>query len=561
MTYQVLARKWRPQTFSQMVGQEHVVRALTNAIDKDRLHHAYLFTGTRGVGKTTIARIIAKSLNCENGLTSSPCLACDTCLAIERGDFVDLIEIDAASRTKVEDTREMLDNVMYRPTVGRYKIYLIDEVHMLSGHSFNALLKTLEEPPSYVVFILATTDPHKIPATVLSRCLKFTLKHLLAEQIAAFLETVCAKETVGFEPFALHLLAEAASGSMRDALSLLDQAIAFSDENITASAVRRMLGVVGEEVIAKLLYLLYLNDGEALLLFSRELAHNGCDFQRLTDELIDALYQISVNQCVGQTESQCQRLIELAALFSKEDVQLYYQMAINGKAQIGLMPSLSKGFDMLMLRMLCFRPVESGDIRPPEETKAQKAPQAAPNAYVAPVKSAVQPVERTPQVATDKPLKKPKEVKAPDSAQSKPVTPSLRVDTSALSDEAWHEIVSSLKLSGMAKTVLGQCVLVEKQGATIKLGLKSSHETLLTKPIIERIEQALKEHFSEPVKLSFSNDEGGGETPAAIGEAKRRETFEGAKDELSRDAALNKIIETFDAKIDEASVKLLDDVT
>lgn len=369
MSYQVLARKWRPKTFREMAGQSHVLKALINALDHDRLHHAYLFTGTRGVGKTTIARILAKCLNCETGVSSEPCGQCSSCVAIAEGRFVDLIEVDAASRTKVEDTRELLDNVQYAPTQGRYKVYLIDEVHMLSSSSFNALLKTLEEPPPHVKFLLATTDPQKIPATILSRCLQFSLKNLSAERIVDYLKTILEQEMVAYDEPALWLLGRAADGSMRDALSLTDQAIAFGSGKLGEVDVGQMLGTIDHGAVYRIVEALAASDGAALLNIVAELAELGADFAAVATELLNVLHRLAIAQTVpdglDNSLGDRERLLELAATLSGEQVQFFYQMALTGRRDLGLAPELRAGLEMLLLRILAFCP--EGVAAPPQQ--------------------------------------------------------------------------------------------------------------------------------------------------------------------------------------------------
>ncbi|NRA41128.1 MAG: DNA polymerase III subunit gamma/tau [Pseudomonadales bacterium] len=360
MSYQVLARKWRPRFFREMVGQEHVLQALINALDHNRLHHAYLFTGTRGVGKTTIARILAKCLNCEVGVSSEPCGQCSACKEIAAGSFVDLIEVDAASRTKVEDTRELLDNVQYAPTKGRFKVYLIDEVHMLSTHSFNALLKTLEEPPEHVKFLLATTDPQKLPATILSRCLQFHLKNMSPERIVSHLQTILEHERLQFEPPALWLLARAANGSMRDALSLTDQAIAFGTGTVLEHDVTSMLGSIDLNAIYTLTQGLIDYNPQAILAEVARLSEHAPDFVQVLDELLMLLHRMSLAQldaaCVDNSQGDQEKVTALAAQLSAEELQLFYQMGIVGKRDISLAPDMRSGFEMTLLRMLTFRP-------------------------------------------------------------------------------------------------------------------------------------------------------------------------------------------------------------
>lgn len=399
MSYQVLARKWRPKTFREMVGQEHVLKALINALDHSRLHHAYLFTGTRGVGKTTIARILAKCLNCEVGVSSEPCGACSACLEIAEGRFIDLIEVDAASRTKVEDTRDLLENVQYAPTRGRFKVYLIDEVHMLSTHSFNALLKTLEEPPPHVKFLLATTDPQKLPATILSRCLQFNLKNMTPERIVRHLSHVLEQEMVGFEEAGLWLLGRSADGSMRDALSLTDQAIAFGSGKVLEADVRAMLGTIDQGVVYELLDALAAADGAALLAAVARVAEHATDFGGVLEELLAVLHRVAIAQAVpdalDNSRGDRARILELAAGLTAEDVQLFYQIGLNGRRDLPQAPDPRGGLEMTLLRMLAFRP--QGVPQPPRQAlrptgaaatgsgAAAAAPQPAPGAQAAPV--------------------------------------------------------------------------------------------------------------------------------------------------------------------------------
>ncbi|MCJ8269166.1 MAG: DNA polymerase III subunit gamma/tau, partial [Psychrosphaera sp.] len=361
MSYQVLARKWRPKSFPELVGQEHVKNTLINALEMGRLHHAYLFTGTRGVGKTTIARIFAKSLNCAQGITANPCGQCDVCLSIEKGQFVDLIEIDAASRTKVEDTREILDNVQYAPTQGRFKVYLIDEVHMLSRHSFNALLKTLEEPPPHVKFLLATTDPQKLPITILSRCLQFNLRALLRNEIIEHLKYILGEETISFDEESLRLLAKSADGSLRDALSLTDQAIAQSKGGLTAILVRQMLGTIDQQWSVKLLAHIVNQNPDKALDTVEEIAQFMPDYRNLIDQLLSLFHLAAMSQLVpsvAKIDENMQAFVtRLAQKLSPQDVQLYYQILLNGKKDIELAPDPRMGFEMVLLRVLAFQPL------------------------------------------------------------------------------------------------------------------------------------------------------------------------------------------------------------
>ncbi len=378
MSYQVLARKWRPQRFSEVVGQQHVLSALENGLREGRLHHAYLFSGTRGVGKTSIARLFAKGLNCETGITATPCGECANCKAIEEGRFIDLIEIDAASRTKVEDTRELLDNVQYKPTVGRFKVYLIDEVHMLSRHSFNALLKTLEEPPEYVKFLLATTDPQKLPITILSRCMQFHLRALDQTQIAHHLEFILKEEQIPYETAAIEKLAKAAEGSIRDSLSLTDQAIAVSNANITLSAVSQMLGLIDDHQPLELIMALANADGEKVMAVIQNVAEKGVDWNQLLNDVAEVLHQIAMLQLVKSAEQEGSAIHFLAKQMAPEDIQFFYQVILMGKKELPLAPEQRSGVEMTFLRALAFHPKRTEAINlnvAPQQTQNSVAPQ------------------------------------------------------------------------------------------------------------------------------------------------------------------------------------------
>ena len=416
MSYQVLARKWRPKTFREMVGQEHVLKALINALDHDRLHHAYLFTGTRGVGKTTIARILAKCLNCESGVSSEPCGVCGACLEIAEGRFIDLIEVDAASRTKVEDTRELLENVQYAPSRGRFKIYLIDEVHMLSTHSFNALLKTLEEPPPHVKFLLATTDPQKLPATILSRCLQFHLKNMTPERIVAHLSNVLTQEVIAFEEPALWQLGRAADGSMRDALSLTDQAVAFGSGKVLEADVRAMLGSIDQGIVYELLEALSATDGPQLMAVVARAAEQATDYAGVLEELLMLLHRVAVAQAVPEavdnSSGDRERIVALAAQLAAEDTQLFYQMGLLGRRDLPLAPDPRVGLEMTLLRMLAFRPqgmprpprerapAETSSLKKPEPARVESAPTREPVATVTQIHRAAAALAAQPAVET-----------------------------------------------------------------------------------------------------------------------------------------------------------------
>ena len=388
MSYQVLARKWRPRTFNEVVGQQHVLAALANGLCENRLHHAYLFSGTRGVGKTSIARLFAKGLNCVNGVTAEPCGECEHCKAIEEGNFIDLIEIDAASRTKVEDTRELLDNVQYKPVVGRYKVYLIDEVHMLSRHSFNALLKTLEEPPEYVKFLLATTDPHKLPVTILSRCMQFHLKALEPQQISAHLADILQQENIPFEDLALDKLASAAQGSIRDSLSLTDQAIAMSNGNVTLSVVKEMLGLLDESQAIDIIYALQQGNGEKLMQVVNAVADKAGDWDELLREVAENLHKIAMQQLLPQPNiDESNQIGFLAKHIAPEDVQFFYQVLVTGRKELALAPTPRMGAEMVLLRALAFHPKLVNHV-----IATESAQSAVENATKSSMQSATQPV-------------------------------------------------------------------------------------------------------------------------------------------------------------------------
>ena len=508
MTHQVLARKWRPHAFKDMVGQEHILRMLANALEQKRLHHAYLFTGTRGVGKTTIARILAKCLNCEIGVTSTPCDACPTCLSIDAGQFLDLFEIDAASRTKVEDTRELLDNVMYPPTQGRYKIYLIDEVHMLSNHSFNALLKTLEEPPEHVKFLLATTDPKRLPITVLSRCLQFHLKRIIPEQISRHLEHICQAEQLNFDANALTKLATAADGSMRDALSLLDQAIAYGHGSVNAADVQTMLGSMSQDDILPLLEALAAKDGKALFANIAQLAERAPDFQQVLEALISALHQIAIMQIVPESATN-NALAHFTSRFTPADVQLYYQVALLSRRDLSLSPSPQQGFEMAMLRMYAFTPDGKVQARAPE------------------------------------PLQQVKPQKQP------PATTEVQNNASPAD---WRSILPKLELTGMSYALASNCVLQKLTDNKIVLALSIKHETMLNPKMKERLAETLSRHFNRPMQLDIVITNTDIETPIKQLQHENAQQLSSAKQTLMEDPNIKQLLDMYDATLEVSLV-------
>lgn len=532
MSYQVLARKWRPRTFDKLAGQEHVSRALINALDNDRVHHAFLFTGTRGVGKTTIARIFAKSLNCEQGVSSQPCGVCSACTEIDEGRFVDLLEVDAASRTKVEDTRDLLDNVQYAPTRGRYKVYLIDEVHMLTNHSFNALLKTLEEPPPHVKFLLATTDPQKLPVTILSRCLQFNLRRLPAELILSYLESVLQEEGIEFETPALQQLARAADGSMRDALSVLDQAIAYGGGTVREADVRAMLGKLDQQPVTALLDALAEGDGQKVLAIVEQAMDLIPDYNEVLVELINVLHSLALLQQLPEAYhggmGDQPTLQALAQKLSAEDVQLYYQIALNGRRDLPLAPDPRSGLEMVLLRMLAFRPLPAADSG---GTPSAKKPEAD--------------------------AKRPQ----PDSAKSEPppVAAATPVEPAPQPARDWSTIVAGLSLGGAVKQLAAHSVLLSHESNRIKLALDQGGAPLYTREREAQLQQQLSDYFGQPVKLTIEvRQVEGAETPARREARERDERQSAAVAAIENDANVKNLIETFDARINTGSVEPID---
>ncbi len=561
MSNQVSARKWRPQNFSEVIGQSHVVQALSNALTQKRLHHAYLFTGTRGVGKTTIARILAKCLNCENGITASPCGVCSTCREISEGRFVDLLEIDAASRTRVEDTRDLLDNVQYMPTRGRYKVYLIDEVHMLSGHSFNALLKTLEEPPAHVIFILATTDPQRLPVTVLSRCLQFHLKKMPIEQISQQLSAILEHEKINFETQALKSLAKAADGSMRDALSLLDQAIAYSDQSLTATAICDMLGVVEQQHILQLIQNLVEANGINILSIIADLQQQGADFDNVLEELLSLLQQIAVIQVIPESTPDNEELAHIAANIDKETIQLYYQIGLTGRRDLPLAPDPRTGFEMLMLRMLAFRPstpLDHGQLTQSiqAQTPAAKIQQASSHSSAK---------TQTPSMAADTLAQQPAPTTAaqPEAPASKsaPKTETTAETTSKaapiINDKHglnWSELLLQLGLKGIALNIAQHCIIADYKDNKLSLLIEPNQMPMLTDNQTNRIADALSQHFDQPTRVDIQAGEKNSDCPANIAERARQAEQQQAETSINTDPNVQKILAQFDATIAPNSI-------
>ena len=527
MSYTVLALKWRPRRFEQLVGQPHVVQALANSLADNRLHHAYLFTGTRGVGKTTVARLLAKALNCETGIVAEPCGVCAACTAIDAGRFVDLIEVDAASRTRVDDTRELLDNVQYAPTRGRFKVYLIDEVHMLSNHSFNALLKTLEEPPPHVKFLLATTDPQKLPVTVLSRCLQFNLKRFTVAQIQAQLERICAAENIPSDVVGLKAIARAADGSMRDALSLLDQGVAFGAGKVEGQLILAMLGSIDRGHVLRMLEALAGQDGAALLREVEELDERAPDYGAVLDDLLAALQRIAVLQLVGgrSDDEEFAGLAPFAAQFTAEDAQLYYQIALHGRRDLPIGRDPRMAFEMTLLRMLAFRPVTAADV---------------------------------PRAAAPRPGRTDASASAPaPQARGESAAAPVRGETAAVAAAAadWATLLQNLDLRGPARQLADNCDLLSNSGGAWQLMLPADKEHLNTQQLRARLESALKEQFGRDLRLTIAAGKPPRPTPAEMRKANENERMRETREAIEGDPNVKAVQAAFEATLEADSIR------
>jgi len=618
MSYQVLARKWRPRTFEDMVGQEHVLQALIHALDNQRLHHAYLFTGTRGVGKTTIGRLLARCLNCETGVTATPCGTCSSCQEIQEGRFVDLIEIDAASRTGVDDMRELTDNVQYSPTRGRFKVYLIDEVHMLTNQSFNAFLKTLEEPPEHVKFLLATTDPQKLPVTVLSRCLQFNLKRMTPEHIAGHLRHVLTQEGIPFEEPALWLLARAADGSMRDALSLTDQAIAFGNQTLSGSDVSNMLGTIDQSDIENLVNALVEDDGPALLSEINRISDFAPDYSVILADLLSLFHRVTMEQVVpGSVDNalgDAAQVESLARRLSAEDAQLFYQAALMGRKDLAVTPDARMGFEMTLLRMLAFRPgtdrrdppvvasgasssgQESRDDPEPGPAAAEKetaavgseqapqpedqelalesqpapAPEEPDAAWLASLDEAAESAaaeaasaeDYDPEPVAPEPeyIEEPK-VEASQAEPAKPEEPKESTGPDEPVEElvdngefAWERDFRSLGIVGMPGNLASNAAMT-RNGDEIVLTIDEGHARLLNARHEEKILEALRNRFGATITLRVEQGDAGGKTPAAWEERQRQARQKAAEDSIRNDPAVQSIVERFEARVVENSIR------
>ena len=532
--YEVLARKYRPHNFKELVGQTHTVRTLVNALDNNNLHHGFLFTGTRGVGKTTIARIFAKSVNCENGVSSNPCGKCETCLEIDKGQSVDLIELDAASHTGVDNMREILENAQYTPTKNLYKIYLIDEVHMLSKSSFNALLKTLEEPPKHIKFLLATTDPKKLPITILSRCLQFNLNKLSHDEILNHLKFIMSAEKLEFEDEALSKIADFGNGSMRDALSLLDQSISYGNGNVKESDLKAMLGLVSHNEIVQLASLVINKDAGQVLSFIKELAHKGENLTNTLKDLTSLFHKIATSQALNDTKQVSSEINELSSIISAQDLQLYYQIAINGQKDMHHSPSEQIGLEMTLLRMIAFHPDEQ------VEKKNLKSAQSNPPTNKEPPKEIIQ----------DKPPIKEKPLNKVDTKSIQKIENQLNIK----SQDDWEKIITDLGFDGAAKMLVKNTVFVTLKDQNLSLTLSDDFVNLLTQNTQSSIEKTLNKTYpgiTLVIEPGQTNGSSLSQKESVKSEEKRKQT----ESQFLSDDGLKELQEVFKSKVDLKSIK------
>lgn len=546
MSYQVLARKYRPKSFETLVGQDHVVRALTNALTQQRLHHAYLFTGTRGVGKTTLARILAKSLNCETGITATPCGVCNACAEIDRGRFVDLLEVDAASNTQVDAMRDLLDNAQYAPTVGRFKVYIIDEVHMLSKSAFNAMLKTLEEPPAHVKFILATTDPQKVPVTVLSRCLQFNLRQMASVTINEHLQNVLAQENIAFEPAALNLISRAAAGSMRDALSLTDQAIAYGNQTVNEAEVRSMLGAIDQTYLFEIIHALLQNNGVALIEKAKQMEVRSISFEAALNDLANLLHQIAMAQTVPSSIAndlpERAVLLDLAQQLSPETLQLYYQITLLGRRDIGLAPDEYAGFTMTLLRMLAFMPTEK------LEHKTVQTRTAAPR--VAEKSEITQPALSTAKTIA--------ETTAPEAAPVLVPTQMTNQTQTIAFNGNWRGLIEQNLKLGLARALAQNCEMIAYDADSITLRLAENQKHLASASYQDKLSSAINEYFGKKIKLNVEigvENQAEINTPAKQNASEKANIQSTATDAIMQDSFVQALMNDLGATIVPNSIK------
>lgn len=540
MSYQVLARKYRPRSFDTLVGQAHVVQALKNALDQKRLHHAYLFTGTRGVGKTTLARILAKSLNCEKGISSSPCGICAACTEIDQGRYVDLIEVDAASNTQVDNMRDLLDNAQYAPTQGQFKIYIIDEVHMLSKSAFNAMLKTLEEPPEHVKFILATTDPQKVPVTVLSRCLQFNLKQMPSLSISEYLEKILKEEGIVYEINALYLIAKSANGSMRDALSILDQGIAYCGGTIEETTIKKMLGAIDQSYLFNLIHAVIEQDGNKALEIAKEMNERNLSFDAALNDLANLIQTISVAQAIPDALEASyldrDQVITLTKQISAEQLQLLYQIAILGRRDLYLAPEEFAGFTMTLLRMLSFAP---------QEAIASKV--VSPQKKEIPI-NVIKPeiISKPNQVSPDA-LEIKKKIEVIDEIKDEETKETL------IFNGNWRELVDQLKL-GLVKALAQQSELVSFKNNEMILSIADEHKHLLNETYQKKLESSLSEYFNQRIKLVILQ-KGANNSPLKQKQEERSTLMKDTEEAMLQDQFVQSLLTEFNAEIIPSSIK------
>lgn len=565
MSYQVLARKWRPKNFTEVAGQAHVLKSLINALENQRLHHAYLFTGTRGVGKTTLARILAKCLNCETGITSTPCEKCGSCIEINEGRFIDLIEVDAASRTKVEDTRELLENVQYTPSYGRYKVYLIDEVHMLSNHSFNALLKTLEEPPPHVKFLFATTDPQKLPVTILSRCLQLNLKNLSPQIIVKYLSKVLESEEIKYDEAALWQIAAAAAGSMRDALTLVDQAISYCEGEISNNGIVEMLGVPEQRQVYELLEAMGSGNIQQVISLVNVMAEQTLDFNHTLDSLLSALHRIAIMQvlpdAIDNSFGDKQQIQRLASCFTAEDIQLYYQIGLKGREDLNLAAEVRAAFEMLIIRMLVFSPnyvsLEGGSQDPLTNPAADLDSHENGS-------TVTQDQKKKDRVAPDQKIAADNKLMSPESTTllAEPTVPAAEhgkekyaaLDKLPLDHERWLQCYPDIVVNGIAANILANTELKQATDEALYFVLDHSQSSVYSDEILPRLAQILSEFFGRELAVHITVGATVKETPAELAQQLEQERYTAMVSDFEQDANVQELLKHFSGTLAKDSI-------